>query len=215
MDEPIDVKDTTRTEGFSDGVFAIAVTLLILDLTVPRLQGATPAELMDALRAELYPLGVLTLSFVTIFIMWVNHHRLFLRLHHMDGRIMASNGLLLLLVTICPFPTALAAEYLGRPGANVAAGIYAGYFVIVNISFNLLLESAARSLHGAKHGLDEAVIRRLRGGLRFGFVAYLVAAVVAFWSAWVSIGICAVLWIFWTRDLFQAPRPTTARTRPT
>jgi TMEM175 potassium channel family protein len=213
MDERLDAKDTIRTEGFSDGVFAIAVTLLVLDLTVPRLEGATPAELLAALRAEIYPLAVLMLSFGTIFIMWVNHHRFFLRVHHLDNRIMLSNGLLLFLVTVCPFPTALAAEYLGQPTGNIAAGVYAGYFVIVNIAFNLLIESAARGQHAAKHGLDEAVIRRVRRALRLGFVAYVAAFIAAFWSAWLSLGICAVLWCFWTADMFRPVRafPTPGR----
>jgi TMEM175 potassium channel family protein len=208
MDERADAKDTARTEGFSDGVFSIAITLLILDLTVPRLHGATPQDLALALHAELYPLAVLALSFATIFIMWVNHHRIFIRLHHIDGRIMATNGLLLLLVTVCPFPTALAAEYLGQPAGNVAAAVYAGYFVVVNVSFNLLLESAVRARHATQHGLDEALVRRLRRNMRFGFVAYVVAAVSAIWSAWVCLGICALLWFYWARDLFQAT-PTT------
>jgi uncharacterized membrane protein len=204
MDERADLKDTARTEGFSDGVFSIAVTLLILELTVPRIEGVSSQGLLVALQDQLYPLLALSLSFATIFIMWVNHHRLFTRLHHVDGRIMASNGFLLFLVTICPFPTWLVAEYLGKPAANAAAGVYAAYFVVVNLAFNLLFESAARSPHASRHGLDETVMRGLRRGLRFGFAAYVAAAVVAIWSAWASIGICAVLWVFWARNLFQA-----------
>src|ERR1041385_1383047 len=204
MDERADLKDTARTEGFSDGVFSIAVTLLILELTVPRIEGVSSQGLLVALQDQLYPLLALSLSFATIFIMWVNHHRLFTRLHHVDGRIMASNGFLLFLVTICPFPTWLVAEYLGKPAANAAAGVYAASLVVVHLAFNLLFESAARSPHASRHGLDETVMRGLRRGLRFGFAAYVAAAVVAIWSAWASIGICAVLWVFWARNLFQA-----------
>lgn len=203
MDERTDAKDTARTEGLSDGVFSIALTLLVLDLTVPRLQNATTGDLAEALRKQLFPLAVLTITFATIFIMWINHHRLFARLHHMDGRAQASNGLLLLLVTICPFPTALAAEYLGQPAGRLAAAVYACYFVVVNIAFNLLIEAAARSTHAERHGLDQAAIGRLRKALRFGFFAYAAAAVVAIWSAWASLGICALLWLLWARDLFR------------
>ncbi|MHB8633575.1 MAG: TMEM175 family protein [Thermoplasmatota archaeon] len=212
MDERADVKETARTEGFSDGVFSIAVTLLILDLAVPRIEGISSRGLLVVLKAQIYPLAILTLSFATIFIMWVNHHRVFTRLHHIDNRVMASNGFLLLLVTICPFPTWLVAEYLGKPAANAAAGVYAGYFVLVNIAFNLLIESAARTPHSERHGLDAPVLGRLRRGLRFGFVAYLVATVVAIWSAWASIGICTALWFYWASDFFRAPpnaAPTT------
>ncbi len=203
MDETADTKDTARTEGLSDGVFSIALTLLVLDLTVPRLHDATTSDLAVALRAQLYPLMVLAMTFATIFIMWINHHRLFSRLHHMDGRAQASNGLLLLLVTICPFPTALAAEYLGQPAGRLAAAVYAGYFVIVNIAFNLLIEAAAKSQHAERHGLDPVAISRLRKALRFGFFAYFMAALVAIWSAWLCLGICAMLWVLWARDLFR------------
>ena len=203
MDERTDAKDTARTEGLSDGVFSIALTLLVLDLTVPRLQNATTGDLAEALHKQLFPLAVLTITFATIFIMWINHHRLFARLHHMDGRAQASNGLLLLLVTICPFPTALAAEYLGQPAGRLAAAVYACYFIVVNIAFNLLIEAAARSTHAERHGLDQAAIARLRKALRFGFFAYAAAALVAIWSAWASLGICALLWLLWARDLFR------------
>lgn len=207
MDETLDAKDTARTEGLSDGVFSIALTLLVLDLTVPRLHGAAPMEVIDALRGELYALGVLTLSFATIFIMWVNHHRLFLRLQHLSARITISNGLLLLLVTVCPWPTAVVAEYLGGPSARVGAGFYAGYFVLVNLAFNFLLESAAKAQHASRHGLTDPVIQRVRRALRIGFVCYVAAAIVAFWSAWISIGICVALWFYWAANIF---RPTNA-----
>src|SRR5689334_19129662 len=98
MDERTETKETIRTEGFSDGIFAIALTLLTLDLKVPHLLDASVSDLASALREEAVPFLGFVVSFATIFIMWVNHHRLFGLLHHMDGRIMASNGLLLVLV---------------------------------------------------------------------------------------------------------------------
>jgi uncharacterized membrane protein len=175
----------------------------VLDLAVPRIRDATAGQLADALRAEAVPLFVLVLSFATIYIMWMNHHALFLRIRHVDGRVLYSNGLLLLLVTICPFPTALLAEYLGQGADRVAAGAYAGYFVLVNVAFNLLAESIARSPHRAQHGLDDASLRVTRRNLRFGFVAYALAALAALWSAWLTVAICVLLWGFWARTPFH------------
>ena len=111
-DPPIlDSKDTARTEAFSDGVFAIAITLLVLDIKVPQ-------ELPESVRLgtallQLWPsyLAFLT-SFVTIGIMWINHHRLFTLIKRSDHWLLQLNGLLLLEDTFLPFPTAIVAEGL-------------------------------------------------------------------------------------------------------
>jgi uncharacterized membrane protein len=201
--EGVEEKETARTESFSDAVFAIAMTLLVLDLVVPRIRDGTTGELAAALGAQVVPLFVLVLSFATIYIMWMNHHALFRRIRHVDGRVLYSNGLLLLLVTICPFPTALLAEYLGHEGDRLAAAVYACYFALVNVAYNLLIESIARAPHRERHGLDDASVHVSRRNLRFGFVAYALAALASLWSAWLTVAICILLWGFWARTPFH------------
>ncbi len=100
---------TGRLEAFSDGVFAIAITLLVLDLKVPDLNGASPAALGAALLKQWPNYLTLFISFATILIMWVYHHRLFQTARKADTLLLFSNGFLLLLVTVVPFPTALVA----------------------------------------------------------------------------------------------------------
>jgi uncharacterized membrane protein len=203
----MDDKETGRVESFSDGVFAIAVTLLVLDVTVPRLADPTQAELAKALRGELIPLFAFVLSFASVVIMWTNHHRLFRLAHHVDGQLLFANGLLLMLVALCPVPTALLAEYLGQDAGRLAAAVYAAYFVLVNVAYNLVLEAIARAPHGSRHGADRATVGQVRRNLRFGFVAYVLAAAAAWISAWITIAICALLWAFWARAAYQAARP--------
>jgi uncharacterized membrane protein len=195
MSETLDKKDTARLENFSDNVFSFAMTLLVLSITVPRIRDASASDLATALLGELVPLGVLVLSFATIYIVWVNHHEFFRLVPHTDGRVLASNGLLLLFVMICPFPTAILASYLGHGAGKLAAGLYAGYFALTNLAFNLLVESAARSPHPEPHGVDGTHVVRTRA--RLGLVAYVVATIAAFWSAWVSVALCALLWAYW------------------
>ncbi len=106
-----------RLEAFSDGVFAIAITLLVLEIRVPSAaQLASPGELLGALGA-LWPsyLGY-ALSFVAVGIMWANHHNLFRHIAFVDHGLILANLFLLLGVGFVPFPTALLAATLGQPG---------------------------------------------------------------------------------------------------
>src|SRR5438477_2844831 len=102
-----------RTEAFSDGIFGIAMTLLILEIQVPHESaGMSNAELARAL-ASLWPSFFAFLaSFCTVLIMWVNHHGLFELISHVDRRLMFVNGALLAVVTFVPFPTAVLAQHL-------------------------------------------------------------------------------------------------------
>ena len=100
--------ETSRVEAFSDGVFAIAITLLILDLKVP---SAPQGHLGPALTRQWPTYGAFLISFAFIGIMWVNHHRLFNHIRHSDNRLIFLNLLLLLGVTVVPFPTALLAAH--------------------------------------------------------------------------------------------------------
>jgi uncharacterized membrane protein len=99
-------EETGRVEAFSDGVFAIAMTLLVLDINVPR-DLAPGRTLVQALAGQWPTYLAFVTSFATILIMWVNHHRLFTQIGRWDDRLLFGNGLLLLGVVLVPFPTAL------------------------------------------------------------------------------------------------------------
>src|SRR6185503_2214195 len=120
---PESQKETTRVEAFSDGVFAIAITLLVLDLKVPRVHPADE-DLVAYLRSQWPTYAAFLSSFTTIGIMWLNYHRLFNLIARVDTPLMIYNGLLLLGVTLTPWPTALVAEYHGQPAATTAALVY-------------------------------------------------------------------------------------------
>src|SRR5213593_915772 len=96
--------ETSRIEAFSDGVFAIAITLLILDVHVPTI---SQGNLGSALTRQWPTYVAYLISFSFIGIMWVNHHRLFNHIRRSDNGLLFSNLLLLLGVTIVPFPTSL------------------------------------------------------------------------------------------------------------
>jgi uncharacterized membrane protein len=178
--------ETGRIEAFSDGVFAIAMTLLVLDIKVPH-DIAPPSSLLQAL-AHQWPvyLAFLT-SFATILIMWINHHRLFTHISRCDDQLLFFNGLLLLGVVLVPFPTSLVAEYLGQPGQTTAAMVYNGTFIAIAICFNLLWRSASkhgRLLH-ADH--DRDAVAQITESYRRGPLAYVLALILAFVSVTASL----------------------------
>jgi uncharacterized membrane protein len=196
MSEAIE-RETTRVEAFSDGVFAIAITLLVLEFKVPRLgPNASGGELWRALL-DLWPSFVAFLgSFAAILIMWISHHGLFRMIRRVDTPMLFVNGFMLLLVTFVPFPTAVLAEYLGHVGERAAAAFYCGTFVIVSITFQLWWYTANRRRLLHAH-IPAAQVARIWSAYRFGFAVYVAAMLLSFWNAGAGLGMCVALWIYW------------------
>jgi uncharacterized membrane protein len=127
-----------RFEGFSDGVFAIAITLLVLEFRVPDLPARTDAMLSTALLALWPQYLVYVASFATIGIMWFNHYALFHGVRTISYSALIANLVLLLLVCFLPFPTAV----LGRYGLMPAGVAYYGLTLLgLSICFNVLYYS--------------------------------------------------------------------------
>src|SRR5467141_5461564 len=121
-------RETARMEAFSDGVFAFAITLLVLYLRDPVHDGLS---LFEGLRSDWASFFALVTSFVTVLIMWMNHHNMFNYIRRTDRRFMLLNGLLLLFVVLTPYTTSLVADHIQLPDAGVAAAAYAGTFFAV------------------------------------------------------------------------------------
>src|SRR5439155_20416822 len=118
--EAAELRDTARIEAFSDGVFAIAITLLVLELHVPP-RGNLHGSLLGALAGHWPSYVAFLVSFVILGIMWANHHDIFKLIAKTDRTFAMLNLALLLLVVLQPFPTALVAEYLGSPAERSTA----------------------------------------------------------------------------------------------
>jgi uncharacterized membrane protein len=146
-DADVDARGPERLEAFSDGVFAIAITLLVLEIHLPPIDAATtPATLIDGL-AGLWPslFGYL-ISFVTIGNAWINHHNLLRLLGRVTHGVLLANLMLLLAIGFIPFPTALLADTLGRPTEQVGVVVYAAAFAFTAVAFNLLWLATKRAL---------------------------------------------------------------------
>ncbi len=160
--------ETARVEAFSDGVFAVAITLLIFDLKVP----SVPAGQLAAALARQWPAyAAFLLSFSFIGIMWVNHHRLFNHIRRSDNRLLFLNLLLLFGITVVPFPTALLAAHYGTADRTVAAVVFNGTYVVLAVFFNVLWHHAVRAalLDAATQESADAISRQYA----VGPIAYL------------------------------------------
>jgi uncharacterized membrane protein len=125
---------TTRLEAFSDGVFAIAITLLVLEIPVPEVEHG---GLAHALREQWPSYAAYVVSFATIGIIWINHHAVFGYVRRVDRGLLFLNLLLLMWVTLIPWPTNLLAEYMRAGGSDerTAALVYALTMTLMGVSF--------------------------------------------------------------------------------
>lgn len=187
---------TRRVEAFSDAVFAIAITLLALNLQVPELSPVTPEALAAELVAKWPTYLSFLLSFVTLLIAWVYHHRLLEAAKHSGTGLLFTNGILLLIVSSVPFPTALLGAYLTTPAASVVSAIYAGYIGVLNFTYNLLWWVVVRQQRSAHRKGWRPPTSMILSYL--GFPCYVVAVGIAFWSPVATLIICDALWVVWT-----------------
>jgi len=190
-------KETTRVEAFSDGVFAIALTLLILSIKVPDLKNASNEDLYHAL-INLWPsYAAFLLSFLAVLIMWINHHGFFKYIKKINSGFLFANGFLLLMVTFINYPTAILAKYINTPAFNIASALYCGTLLCINIAYNLLWFSAAYNRRLIKEEVSNALIIKIRNAYWVGFLIYLIACILSFFMPLLGLIICISFWIFW------------------
>jgi len=161
---------TERLEIFSDGVIAIAITLLVLDIKVPE---AEPGELLHELGVQWPAYVAFLLSFTVIGIMWVSHHSMFERIGHVDRGLLFTNLLLLLGIGFLPFPTSLLAEYTKQGGENshIAAAIYSATMALIGLAFLAIWTYLARHPSLLVEGVEPENLRR---SIRRSFVGPIV-----------------------------------------
>lgn len=125
--------EKNRLEAFSDGVFAIIITLLVLEIGVPHVQNADTKTIFEALYGILPKLTAFIISFVIIAVYWVSHHSIFSELKFVSGKILWYNLWILLLVCLLPFTTALIGDY---PFVSGAVFIYSIHIFIIGVTYN-------------------------------------------------------------------------------
>jgi len=198
--------DTTRIETFSDGVFAIAITLLVLEIRVPEIEEG--GSLFGALFGLWPSYLAFALSFLVIGTMWANHHNRFRYIARSDHILLFVNTLLLMFMAFIPFPTALLAEYgLGSADERMAAAVlYSGTLAVTAVFFTLLWLYAATNRRLVNRDLSPHLLRVMTRRYVFGVLLYAVAFALAFVAPVASLALIAGLAL-----LFVLPEPDERR----
>ncbi|MDQ6692893.1 MAG: TMEM175 family protein [Chloroflexota bacterium] len=192
-------KQTGRIEAFSDGIFAIAATLLVLEVKIPADNITSGAALWSELGGNWSHYLAYLLGFFTILIMWMNHHMLFTYVRRSSHGLLIFNGLLLLVISFVPFPTALMAQYidhLDTEMARVAMIVYSGVGIVIAIFYNLLWRHMSHNNRLINTTADPREVRAITRGYMFGPMFYLIGFLVAFVSAPASIIANLLLLVF-------------------
>ncbi len=192
-----DTNPNSRLEAFCDGVFAIALTLLIIDIKIPATTEINnTTDFWLALKHIAPSIVAFVLSFAIILITWVNHHNGLKLVTKSSPTFIYANGFLLLIVVFIPFPTSLIGEYILTDHAAPAVILYDSLLALQAISW-LLVSKAALTSKLAKNEKSHAEIQLNLKFSYFAFSLYSICSIVAIWFP-LSIAIFTfITWIFW------------------
>lgn len=196
-----DGNDTGRIEAFSDGVFAIAITLLVIEIGVPHVGGE---ESLFAALAKQWPsyLGY-AISFITIGIVWANHHNRFRYIVRSNHVLLFLNTLFLMCVAFIPFPTALLAEYMKDPEyQTTVVAVYSGVLLVTSIFFVTLWLYASSGYRLLDRSLSPGALRVMTRRYVVGTLLYAVTFVISFVS--VTLALTLIIGLALT---FMLPEP--------
>ena len=200
-----------RLEAFSDGVFAIAITLLVLDLRVPPPEQLGGGHLLAALGHQWPSYAAYLISFLVIGIIWVNHHAMLGLVRHLDRRVLFANLALLLTVSVIPFPTRLFADYLTAPaGAHAAAVVYSATMLAMSAAFTLLWLALTRDARHLHEHIDPVTARAALRRFGIGGVVYAGTIALALISAPATLAAHAAIALYYCFDQL----PVNARPEP-
>lgn len=188
--------DKTRLEAFSDGVIAVAITLLVIDLRVPEPEEGV--SLAHQLGDQWPSYAAYVVSFLTIGVIWINHHATLRRLRSVDRSILIINVILLMTIVVLPFTTALMARYLLEDAGNrLSALVYGGSLLVMSVVFlalnwHLLSRRAHLLIDDVSPDYRRTVMRRNA----LGVAPYLPATLGALISPYITLAISAALAVY-------------------
>jgi uncharacterized membrane protein len=196
---------TDRTEAFSDGVFAVAITLLVLDIKVPNPSALVQGELGKSLLAQWPSILAFVISFFYILIGWINHHRIFALIRKVDGALLILNGYLLLTFVAFPFSASLLATYIQTPHAKVATLVYSGLNLLIAMGFRVVWNYASHNHRLIRHDVPASVVKAISGQYNTTLPFFISAVVLAYFWPPVSIGLSVAIILFYTITGFTFP----------
>jgi len=192
---------TGRAEAFSDGVFAVAITVLVFGL-LPIGAGKLDASVLLGAWTEYFAYVV---SFLTIGIMWMNHHTILAHVARVDRPLLVLNLLLLMGIVAIPFPTALVAEHLRHPGGTAATVTYGLVMIAISAGFAGLWVYVATHAPALGATVPPDALRSSIPGFTLGGVAYVAGTLVAFVSAVAGMVIFGALAVYYLFEHLPSP----------
>ena len=184
-----------RLEAFADGIFAIAATLLTLNLAV------TEGHPLGHELLIIWPqYAAYAISFVTIGIIWINHHTVMHQVAHVDRTFLTLSVLFVAVIAFIPFPTRLLAQHIQDDGAEAAALLYGSTLTLTAVFFNVIWRYAAWGRRLLRQDAEEKAVQGISRSYALGPPIYLAATVVAFKSPVASAALFGVLAIFYTLE---------------
>jgi uncharacterized membrane protein len=189
----------SRLEAFCDGVFAIAITLLVLEIKIPRMASISSVnEFWHHIVAEWPSWFAFALSFVIILVGWVNHHDFFKLINKSRSTFTYANGLLLFSVASIPFTTGVMSEFLTSDLAQPAITVYCFGVLFHCFAWFVFLRTA---MHPAPMMSDESTVFLVNSSIvkynRYAFFFYLFLCILSFWLPYVSLILMTFSWITW------------------
>jgi TMEM175 potassium channel family protein len=186
-----------RLETFCDGVFAIAMTLLIVDIKIPSTVAVTDTDRFWLALKHITPsILAFVLSFTIIFITWVNHHSHLKSISKTSNSFIYANGFLLLTVVFVPFPTSLLGEHLFTDHSHPAVILYDGTLALQAVGWILMCTASLKNQLTKSEKSKMAMLADRKFGY-FAFTLYSLCAIIAFWFPLAIAIITIITWIFW------------------
>jgi uncharacterized membrane protein len=194
--------DTRRAEAFSDGVFAVAITVLVFDLLSIGRGVLTAGVLLHAWPSYF----AYVVSFITIGIMWMNHHTILAHVNRVDRPLLVLNLLLLMGIVAIPFPTALVSEHLGKAGASAATVTYGLVMIAISAGFAAMWVYVVTHASSLGAAVPQGALRQSIPGFTLGGAVYVVATLIAaFWSPVAALIIYGLLGVYYLFEHLPGP----------
>lgn len=194
----------TRIEAFSDGIFAIVVTLLVLEIKLPHLHEVTNGEFLHSFSEIIPKIISWVNSFLVVCVIWMNHHRLMDMFKRVDAGIFWFNNILLMFISFIPFPTAILGEYTKL---EYAVAFYGFCLSLMGLGFIMLRLYVHKKPELLSDGVElETFKKGTKASFLYGFMLYFIGALVSFINPWAAFAV-----YFFIPVYFIFPKGTTGK----
>ncbi len=194
---PLTGKELNRLESFSDGIFAVAITLLALDIVLIKDNHLSNLGLASKILMLWPKYFAYINSFATILLMWIAHHGIFKWIKHTSTPLIIANGFLMALAVLIPFPTRILGDYIGTIAFKGAAVFYTGFFVLVSIAFIILWFVVIHKRRLIHDHVDEILIKNQTKIEFTGLILNIIITGITLFNPWLGLILNCGMWIYW------------------